>query len=71
MRRDPPILFDTIADEAEAYPLDAAKHAELVARVRHAAAHHEASIDWAAPLTLARDSVYAVCANASNRCRTL
>jgi arylsulfatase A-like enzyme len=45
VRRDPPILFDTIADEAEAYPLDAAKHAELVARVRHAAAHHEASID--------------------------
>ena len=63
----PPLLFDVLADAAEAYPIDDAPLVELM--VAQAKAHMQ-SIVWASALTLETDPRFAICANASNACRT-
>ena len=63
----PPLLFDVLADAAEAYPIDDAPLVELM--VAKAKAHMQ-SIVWASALTLDTDPRFAICANASNACRT-
>ena len=63
----PPLLFDVLADAAEAYPIDDAPLVELmVAKAKE----HMQSIVWASALTLDTDPRFAICANASNACRT-
>lgn len=69
---DPPLLFDTLEDPGEAYPLDVASHSELIDLVRSALREHKASVDWTfpGPLALARDPRFVPCSDRENKCRT-
>jgi C-terminal region of aryl-sulfatase len=75
---DPPLLFDTIDDPAEAYPIvfphndTSNKYTQLVQRIRGWIEEHKldvASFD-PYPLTLTRDSKYIPCVDPSTGCRT-
>jgi len=67
---DPPLIFDVLNDPAEAYPLDPDKHDDLIRHALHLMSEHKASIEWSAPLTLARDPKYLPCVNVESGCRT-
>ena len=75
---DPPLLFDTIVDPAEAYPISfphndsSNEYTQLIQRIRLWVEEHKK--DVAAfhpyPLTLERDSKNIPCADRSTGCRT-
>lgn len=67
---DPPLLFDTLADPAEAYPLDPNDYTELIDRIRSFVQHHKESVGWTYPLALARDPAYIPCVDKETGCRT-
>jgi len=67
---DPPLLFDILSDPAEAYPLDPRDHKEFIERVKYLVQRHKESIDWMAPLALARDPQYIPCVDRDTGCRT-
>ncbi|KAL7528107.1 hypothetical protein ACHAXR_002271, partial [Thalassiosira sp. AJA248-18] len=67
---DPPLLFDVMADPAEAYPLDPNEHTGLIDRALRLVSDHKGSVNWTDPLTLSRDPKYMPCSNVENGCRT-
>ena len=67
---DPPLIFDVLADPAEAYPLSPEKYAESIAKVKQLVAEHKNQITIGNPLTLQRDEASIPCADPENRCRT-
>lgn len=74
----PPLLFDTIADPAEAYPIDypyndtSNKYSQLVHRIDYLMEEHKQDIASSLPypLTLARDAKYIPCINRATGCRS-
>jgi arylsulfatase A-like enzyme len=70
VHHDPPLLFDTQADPAEANPLNPNEYTELIARIEKLVKEHKESIDWTYPLALAKDPEYRPCADRANDCRT-
>ena len=67
---DPPLIFDVLNDPSEASPLDPDEHDELISHALHLMMEHKDSVEWTAPLTLARDPKYLSCANVESGCRT-
>jgi hypothetical protein len=67
---DPPLLFDTLLDPAEAYPLDPNDYTELIDRVRSSVQQHKDSVDWTFPLASARDPAFIPCVDRETGCRT-
>jgi arylsulfatase G len=67
---DPPLLFDTLADPAEAHPLDPNDHVDFIAKVKAKVQKHKDSVDWTYPLTLKRDPQYIPCVDRETGCRT-
>jgi arylsulfatase A-like enzyme len=67
---DPPLLFDTFIDPAEAYPLDPNDFTELIDRVRSSVQQHKDSVDWTFPLASARDPAFIPCVDRETGCRT-
>lgn len=53
---DPPLLFDTIVDPAEAFPLDAEPNTDIIGRIKQLVREHKDSVNWTYPLSLDRDS---------------
>lgn len=68
---DPPLLFDTLVDPAEAYPLDPTEYTDAIAQIRGEVRRHKESVDWTYPLALARDPAYIPCVNKETGCRTI
>jgi hypothetical protein len=73
----PPLLFDTITDPADAYPIEysyqnvTSPYRRLVDRIPRLVQAHKRSIgDQMYPLTLSRDSRYIPSVNATRKCRT-
>mgnify|MGYP001050814765 CR=1 FL=1 len=46
------------------------KHDDLIRHALHLMSEHKASVEWSAPLTLARDPKYLPCVNVESGCRT-
>jgi arylsulfatase A-like enzyme len=67
---DPPLLFDVIADPAEAFPLDPLNHVALIAEVKQLVSDHKASIPATFPLALPSDARYLPCFDKASNCRT-
>lgn len=67
---DPPLLFDTVADPAEAFPLNPSNYIELIERVKELVAEHKASISPTFPHTLRRDPRFLPCYDKATNCRT-
>jgi hypothetical protein len=67
---DPPLLFNTLIDPAEAYPLDPNDYTELIDRVRSSVQQHKESVDWTFPLASARDPAFIPCVDRETGCRT-
>jgi hypothetical protein len=75
---DPPLLFDTISDPAEAYPIDyphndtSNKYVQLIHRIDDLIEAHKNDIALSLPypLTLARDAKYIPCINRTTGCRS-
>jgi len=69
---DPPLLFDTISDPAEAHPLPPHLYRQVIQMAKRATREHKAGINWThpGPLTLERDPKYLPCANRDTGCRT-
>ena len=67
---NPPLLFDTLTDPAEAHPLDPKDYKDLIARVETLVKEHKDGIGWTIPLTLAKDPKYIPCVDRSTGCRT-
>lgn len=67
---DPPLLFDVMADPAEAFPLDHKNHAVALEAMQAAAKEHKRGMTLSPPMTLERDSKYTPCADPSTGCRT-
>lgn len=67
---DPPLLFDWLADPAEAYPLDPDDHADIIEKIKGMVANHIASVGLTDPLTLERDAAYIPCFDKDTKCRT-
>ena len=64
------LLFDVLADPAEAFPIaEAAAPAGLVDSMLAAAAEHVAGVRWTGPACLAHDPRYFPCCNVSTACR--
>jgi hypothetical protein len=71
VEHDPPLLFDTVADPAEAYPLGPNERFwELIQHIKSLVREHKKSIDWTYTLALAQDPQYVPCADKASRCRT-
>jgi arylsulfatase A-like enzyme len=74
----PPLLFDTISDPGEAYPIKyefndtSNKYTQLVLRVDDLVEEHKKDIasSYPYPLTLKRDSKYIPCIDPSTGCRS-
>jgi arylsulfatase A-like enzyme len=67
---DPPLLFDTVADPAEEFPLDPTNYETMIADMYRLVQEHKDSIKWTMPLALERNYRFVPCANRSNNCRT-
>lgn len=67
---DPPLLFDTVSDPAEAYPLDPNEYSQTIKTIMKKVAEHKATVDWSEPLTLARDPKFYPCFDPKTQCRT-
>jgi arylsulfatase A-like enzyme len=70
VHHDPPLLFDVITDPAEAFPLDPAQHAEVIAQILVLTAEHKEAIPEAFPLALPTDPAMIPCYNPDTGCRT-
>ena len=76
---DPPLLFDTIADPGEAFPIDyphdddTGYYVQLVKHIDQLVQVHKSEINGAhlSPLTLRRDPRYVPCVDPATNCRTL
>ena len=74
----PPLLFDTILDPAEAFPIEypfndtSNKYTHLVHRIDHLMEEHKQDIASSLPypLTLVRDAKYIPCVNRKTGCRS-
>lgn len=66
----PPLLFDVLADPAEAFPLDPKDHMDTIQEIYDLVEKHKASVDWTYPLALATDPKYIPCADKNTFCRT-
>jgi C-terminal region of aryl-sulfatase len=74
----PPLLFDTISDPAEAYPIQyqyndtSNKYTQLVQRMDHLIEGHKRDIasSYPYPLTLQRDAKYIPCIDPETGCRS-
>lgn len=68
---DPPLLFDTLTDPAEAQSLDPSLHWDWIRYVQRARMEHlrRMGVNGTGPLTLARDPKYLPCANRATGCR--
>ena len=74
----PPLLFDTVSDPAEAYPIDylfndtSNEYSQLVRRIDYLMEEHQQDIASSLPnpLTLARDAKYIPCINRTTGCRS-
>ncbi len=66
----PPLLFDIMADEAEAFPLDPTEYEEIVEVLSRLVYEHKRKIDWQRPLTIAQDPLFVPCVDPKNQCRT-
>jgi len=67
---DPPLLFDVIADPAEAYPLNPDDHSDTIEQILALIDEHKATVTWGNPLTIARNEKYYPCSNKNAKCRT-
>jgi len=67
---NPPLLFDTLKDPAEANPLNPILYETEIAYIKKAIQHHKESIGWTYPLALDRDPSYSPCADRTTGCRT-
>jgi len=67
---DPPLLFDVLADPAEAFPLDVANQQDLVDRILVFVEEHKKEVGWSYPYALETDPKYIPCVDASTGCRT-
>jgi arylsulfatase A len=67
---DPPLLFDTMEDPAEAFPLEAKDHTDVIQHIRNLVEKHKSTVDWVTPLTVARDPRFIPCVDQSSNCRT-
>mmetsp|Transcript_29818 Transcript_29818/g.44994 ORF Transcript_29818/g.44994 Transcript_29818/m.44994 type:complete len:141 (+) Transcript_29818:587-1009(+) len=68
---DPPLLFDTLADPAEASPLDPSDYQETIVRILDLVKEHKATVDWSSPpLTMGRNPKNIPCVDKKNGCRT-
>ena len=67
---DPPLLFDVIADPAEAHPLNTEDYSDTIKQILFLIEEHKATVSRANPLTLARDAKYYPCSNKKANCRS-
>ena len=67
---DPPLLFDVIADPAEAFPLDPKKHVDVIAQINMLVSDHKASTPPTFPLALSGDPKFLPCFDKTTNCRT-
>lgn len=66
-----PLIFDIIADPAEAHPLPDSKfRLKLWEKMKDLVKEHKASVPYAEPLTLARDPKDIPCVDPNTNCRT-
>lgn len=70
VNHNPPLLFDVIADPAEAFPLDPTKHVDFIAKIMQLVADHKASIPPTFPLALHSDPQFLPCFDKNTKCRT-
>jgi len=68
---DPPLLFDTLTDPAEANPLDPADFNDILDRIHNSVHDHKKSVEWTYPLALARDPAFIPCVDKETGCRTV
>ena len=66
----PPLLFDVLADPAEAFPLDTSNHQDLIDRILLFVEEHKKDVGWSYPYCLDTDPKYVPCVDKSNGCRT-
>mmetsp|Transcript_27063 Transcript_27063/g.41991 ORF Transcript_27063/g.41991 Transcript_27063/m.41991 type:complete len:588 (+) Transcript_27063:235-1998(+) len=69
VHHDPPLLFDVIADPAEAFPLDPNEYEDVIYRMKSLVEDHKAHIHKSPPLTVDRDPKFIPCANEHTSCR--
>ena len=69
---DPPLLFDVLADPAEAFPLDPTdeKNSAILKEIQRLVHEHKASIPPTFPYTLPTDPRFLPCVDPNNHCRT-
>lgn len=67
---EPPLLFDILNDPAEAFPLNAADHHDLIERIQVFVEEHKRSVGWSYPYALETDERYIPCVDKSTGCRT-
>lgn len=70
---DPPLIFNTDIDPAEAFPVNIDDNIylrNLVDYVKFAVTEHKDSVNWTFPLTLERDPKHIPCVNKETGCRT-
>ena len=67
---DPPLLFNTLKDPAEAYPLNTTVHRHMITHIKSMVEKHKKTVDWVEPLTLARDPRLIPCFDYESNCRT-
>ena len=67
---DPPLLFDVLADPAEAFPLNPSDHADLIQRAKVLTKRHKDEMTLGKPLTLERDEQAIPCVDRATKCRT-
>lgn len=70
IRHDPPLLFDVLVDPAEAFPLDANDHMDLLSRIVDLVDEHKKSVDWTFPLALPTEAKWIPCVDPTTGCRT-
>ena len=66
----PPLLFDVLADPAEAFPLDTSNYQDLVDRILLFVEEHKKDVGWSYPYCLDTDPKYVPCVDRSSGCRT-
>jgi arylsulfatase A-like enzyme len=67
---DPPLLFDVVADPAEATPLDPKKYKDVAKKIMDAVKLHKATVTRVASQTLAEGDEFFPCVNKKKSCRT-
>jgi len=65
-----PLLFDVIADPAEAFPLDPLQYSDVIARILELTNEHKNSIPEVFPFALPTDRAYIPCYDPETGCRS-